>query len=107
MAVDMLAADELWRHPDPASTPMWHFIQKINEKYGLGISDYQGLYKWSVENVNEFWEEVWHFVGVKASRPFQKVHHPMLRSTCPAKAIPLLSLPRLDVGGGACCIRNL
>lgn len=73
MAIDKGMAEELWRHPDPASTPMWHFIRTVNEKYRLGIQDYQGLYKWSIESVGTFWEELWHFVGVKASRPFDKV----------------------------------
>lgn len=67
------AAEVLWRHPDPESTPMWRFIQHVNEKYGLRLEGYPGLYKWSIENVAQFWEEVWHFVGIKASKPFEEV----------------------------------
>ena len=66
-------AEELWRHPDPKSTPMWRFIQHVNEKYGLELDGYPGLYKWSIEHVAQFWEEVWHFVGIKASKPFEEV----------------------------------
>ncbi|KAK0388403.1 hypothetical protein NLU13_4647 [Sarocladium strictum] len=72
MAADTLPAEELWRHANPSSTPMWQFIQKVNQERGMQIQDYQGLYKWSVEDVGGFWEDVWHFVGVKASRPFDK-----------------------------------
>lgn len=67
------AAEVLWRHPDPESTPMWRFIQHVNGKYGLRLEGYPGLYKWSIENVAQFWEEVWHFVGIKASKPFEEV----------------------------------
>jgi len=64
---------ELWRHPNPKSTHMWKFIEKVNEKYGLKLETYRELYGWSVDNIAEFWEETWYFTGIKASRPFEKV----------------------------------
>lgn len=73
MTITSVTRNELWRHPDPTSTPMWAFLLKVNSKYGLQLNDYPGLYKWSIENVAEFWEEVWHFVGITASTPFDKV----------------------------------
>ncbi|KAF7545460.1 hypothetical protein G7046_g9562 [Stylonectria norvegica] len=66
-------SEELWRHPDPAGTPMWKFLQHVNHKYGLQLDGYPDLYAWSVSNVALFWEEVWHFVGVTASTPFDQV----------------------------------
>ncbi|GJC96080.1 acetoacetate-CoA ligase [Colletotrichum higginsianum] len=72
MTVTSITRNELWRHPDPTSTPMWAFLLRVNSKYGLELADYPGLYKWSIENVAEFWEEVWHFVGITASKPFDK-----------------------------------
>lgn len=74
----------LWRHPGPASTPMWQFLQRVNKKHGLKLDGYPGLFKWSVDNVSPFWEEVWDFVGVVASKKADKVRgscdelHPML-----------------------------
>jgi acetoacetyl-CoA synthetase len=67
------ASDELWRHSAPADTPMWQFIQKVNKKYGLEIDGYPGLYQWSVDSVSAFWEEVWDFVGIVASKTAEKV----------------------------------
>lgn len=66
-------AEELWRHPDPESTPMWQFLQHVNRKYGLRLDGYPALYRWSVEHVGPFWEEVWHYVGITASVPFERV----------------------------------
>lgn len=63
----------LWNHADPASTPMWRFLQYINEKYRLNLDCYPSLYQWSIDNVALFWEEVWHFVGITASKPFDEV----------------------------------
>lgn len=79
MAVDSKPAPvELWRHPDPESTQMYKFLQKVKAKYDLDIHDYPGLYQWSIENVAEFWEEVWHFCGIKASKPYSQVGRPQV-----------------------------
>lgn len=69
----MAAATELWRHGSPETTQMWKFLEHVNSKYGLALRDYPGLYQWSVDNVADFWGDVWHFTGIKASRPFDEV----------------------------------
>ncbi|KAK4179683.1 putative acetoacetyl-coenzyme A synthetase [Triangularia setosa] len=71
-----MTASELWRHSDPEGTQMWKFLQHVNSKYGLSLADYPDLYKWSVNNVADFWGDVWHFAGIKASKPFDQVLSP-------------------------------
>lgn len=39
----------------------------------FALEKYSELHKWSVENVKDFWETVWHFCGVKASKQYDKV----------------------------------
>jgi hypothetical protein len=56
----------LWRHADPASTPMTKYLQHVNHVYGLQLSTYAELHKWSIEHIDGFWESVWKFVGVRA-----------------------------------------
>ncbi|GFU17515.1 acetoacetyl-CoA synthetase, partial [Nephila pilipes] len=34
---------------------------------------YEDLYKWSIENICEFWAENWDFLGVISSKRFDKV----------------------------------
>lgn len=63
----------LWRHPSPESTQMWDFLQKINKSRGLNIQDYHQLHQWSVNNISDFWGDVWEYVGVKASMPYEEV----------------------------------
>lgn len=70
------STEELWRHPDPHSTPLFAFLEHVKNKYGLDIDDYPGLYKWSTQNLSEFWAEVWHFCGIRASRPYTQVLPP-------------------------------
>ena len=63
----------LWKHPIPEVTRTYQFKQIIEKKYHVSFEDYEALRQWSIDNVNDFWEEVWHFTGIKASEPFTKV----------------------------------
>lgn len=49
------------------------FIDFVNEKHGLKITNYKQLYSWSVEKVPEFWAAIWDFTGVIASQNYQEV----------------------------------
>ncbi|KAI9720997.1 MAG: hypothetical protein M1828_005469 [Chrysothrix sp. TS-e1954] len=64
-------AEELWRHYGPTATRMWSFMQHVNNKHRLSLRDYADLYEWSTTSISSFWEEVWHFTGVKSARSFQ------------------------------------
>ncbi|KAI1344324.1 acetoacetate-CoA ligase [Xylariaceae sp. FL0016] len=64
---------ELWRHSRPEATPMFQFLEHVKKKYSLDINDYPDLYRWSVENISDFWAEVWYFCGIKSSRSFSEV----------------------------------
>ena len=66
-------AVELWRPKRPESTRTWEFKGLIEKKYGVKLDDYEALRQWSIDHLNIFWSEVWHFTGVKASQPFTKV----------------------------------
>jgi acetoacetyl-CoA synthetase len=68
-----MAADELWKHAAPETTAMWRFLQHVNQKFGLQFSSYEELYRWSVEETESFWGEVWQFVGVLASKQYEQV----------------------------------
>ncbi|KAI1348651.1 acetoacetate-CoA ligase-like protein [Xylaria sp. FL0043] len=76
MTVDGSTPTELWRHPDPHSTPMWAFLSQVRSEYRLDIDDYPGLYKWSTQEPSEFWGEVWHFCGIRASKTYSQVLPP-------------------------------
>lgn len=56
----------LWKHPSPMSTPMFQFLNHVNQKFGLQLSNYEELHKWSTDHVAKFWGRVWSFVGIKA-----------------------------------------
>ena len=48
-------------------------MQFINEKYGTDFKEYRPLYKWSVENIREFWASFWDYADIKYSKPYDTV----------------------------------
>lgn len=64
---------ELWRHPDPTKTQLYAFQQHVNSKHSLKTQSYQDLWQWSVDHPAAFWEEIWHYTGIKAHDTYQKV----------------------------------
>lgn len=45
---------------------MYQYLQKVNAKHDLQLSTYPELYKWSINNIDQFWQSVWDFVGIRA-----------------------------------------
>ncbi|MBF0574209.1 MAG: AMP-binding protein, partial [Desulfamplus sp.] len=65
----------LWKPSDERikQTNMYRFMQTINEKYGTNYSDYDALYKWSIDNLEKFWELMWDFAQIRSSKKFDRV----------------------------------
>ncbi|KAJ5024034.1 hypothetical protein J3E72DRAFT_8768 [Bipolaris maydis] len=55
----------LWRHPSPQSTPMYRFLESVNKRHNLHLSDYSQLHQWSIDHVDAFWKSTWDFVGIR------------------------------------------
>ena len=49
------------------------FMREINARHKLNIDSYADLYKWSVENIPDFWAQVWDFAEIKASKRYDGV----------------------------------
>lgn len=52
---------------------MYRFKTLIEKKYNVKLDGYEALRHWSINNIAQFWEEVWHFTGIQASSPYIKV----------------------------------
>ena len=52
---------------------MTKYMQYVNEKFGKDFKDYHSLYQWSIDNIEDFWASIWDFVGIKFSKPYEKV----------------------------------
>lgn len=45
---------------------IFHFMKFVEKKTGKRLKSYDELWKWSVENIDDFWLSIWDFCGVKA-----------------------------------------
>jgi len=52
---------------------MARFKQWLEARGHGPFPDYQSLHAWSVENLETFWERIWEYTGVIASKPYQTV----------------------------------
>ncbi|NBC32219.1 MAG: acetoacetate--CoA ligase [Alphaproteobacteria bacterium] len=42
------------------------FMGRLTSKYGVRFSDYEQLWRWSIDHMETFWTELWDFAGVIA-----------------------------------------
>jgi acetoacetyl-CoA synthetase len=65
----------LWT-PSPGSvakTNIAAFMKRVNARHGLALKDYRQLWQWSIDNLEDFWSEVWDFGGVIAGTRGKRV----------------------------------
>ncbi|KAL6405398.1 acetoacetate-CoA ligase [Ilyonectria robusta] len=58
-----------WMHPSPHLTHLDAFRRCINRKYGLNLTNYTQLHKWSVDEIESFCREIWTFCGLVYTKP--------------------------------------
>ncbi|HEV7161971.1 MAG TPA: acetoacetate--CoA ligase [Solirubrobacteraceae bacterium] len=56
-----------------SSSELARFMQWAGERHGRRFADYGELWRWSVDEIEEFWADVWEFCGVHASKPYERV----------------------------------
>jgi len=69
-----------------ARTPLWtpsaewcervemtRFMRWVGERRGRSFADYDELWRWSVDEIEAFWADIWEFCGVRASKPYERV----------------------------------
>jgi acetoacetyl-CoA synthetase len=59
--------EKLWENSDPKATELFKFIEHINQKYSKNFSTYDDLYNWSINNISDFWGEIWQYTGIVGS----------------------------------------
>jgi len=68
-------ADILWEPSEAQieNANMTRFMNFVNQEYSLGISTYEELYKWSIENIPDFWAAMWSFGEIVHSETYGNV----------------------------------
>jgi acetoacetyl-CoA synthetase len=49
------------------------FIEYVNDRFGTAHGDYDALWSWSVEYVEDFWAALWDFFDVEATGSYERV----------------------------------
>ncbi len=71
----MTSGDLLWT-PSPEacdSSRLAAYERWLEETRGLRFDSYESLWTWSVQELEAFWESIWEYFGVRASRPYETV----------------------------------
>ncbi|KAH6914886.1 acetyl-CoA synthetase, partial [Coprinopsis sp. MPI-PUGE-AT-0042] len=58
----------LYTPSSPDSSQTFTFLKRANAIYGLGLTSYHDLWRWSTQNIDDFWSLVWdetNVIGVK------------------------------------------
>ena len=54
-------------------TNLFKFQNLVNQKYNLNLDNYSNLYNWSIENLSDFWEQVWEYSDLIFSEPYSNI----------------------------------
>ena len=73
--MDNMKNELLWKPSsyNVKNTSLFKFIEHIKKNYKEKIYNFQTLHKWSIENREHFWNEVWNFykvIGKKGDGPY-------------------------------------
>ena len=56
-----------------SQTNIYKLKQYINKKYSLDISNYNQLHRWSIQNIDLFWEVMWEKLDIVFSKKYTSV----------------------------------
>lgn len=65
----------LWEPPEDVeqSCAIARFQRWLQPRVGQSFAGYNDLWRWSVDNVEEFWSAIWEYFDVRASTPYERV----------------------------------
>ncbi|HEV7527721.1 MAG TPA: acetoacetate--CoA ligase, partial [Solirubrobacteraceae bacterium] len=64
----------LWEptQADRERAEMTRFMRWAAERHGREFDDYEDLWRWSVQEIEEFWASIWEFCEVRSSRTYER-----------------------------------
>ena len=63
----------LWKPQNCEKTQMMEFLNRINDLYSLKMKSYEELHQWSIQNIPDFWQEIWNCSNVIYSKNYTKI----------------------------------
>ena len=67
--------DVLWRPSEDFArrSGLGRFMAWLESARGLGFADYEGLWRWSVNDLEGFWSAIWDYFEVRSTTPWQSI----------------------------------
>jgi acetoacetyl-CoA synthetase len=56
-----------------ADSRIQHYMTWLQREMQLHFNDYNALWQWSVDHLDDFWASIWHYFGVQSSAPYDQV----------------------------------
>jgi acetoacetyl-CoA synthetase len=71
----LVEGEVIWSPSDERikETVLWDFMSWLKSEKSVEVLDYAQMWKWSVDELESFWESVWEYSGVISSSPYTKV----------------------------------
>ena len=68
-------AAPLWAPSDDRiqATNLARYQRWLADERGVQTDDYESLWRWSVENLEDFWASIWDYFEVRADTPYERV----------------------------------
>ncbi len=67
--------DLLWKPSNEfkGESNLAHYMGWLEKNKGLQFSEYEDLWQWSVTHLEDFWESLWDYFEITASKPYKEV----------------------------------
>ncbi len=49
------------------------YMRWLRQEKALPFTDYHALWQWSVDHLEDFWESVWQYFGIRSAAPYEQV----------------------------------
>ncbi|GFS98197.1 hypothetical protein NPIL_342201 [Nephila pilipes] len=64
----------IWNRKSQKPLGLERFQKIIEKKYNKHFDSYWDFHKWSIENFQTLWKEMWNFFDFVTSKPYNQVH---------------------------------
>lgn len=70
-----MSSELLWKPSEERikSTNIYKFMQTVNRKHNKNFKEYGRLYQWSIENIPDFWADMWEEANIIESKGYDMV----------------------------------
>ncbi len=70
-----MTAEPLWTPTEEQvrRSNLSHYMRFLEKTLGLAFSSYDGLYQWSVKEIDDFWESIWEYSDLIYSRRYNSI----------------------------------